>query len=375
MKVKVLHIVLTLGTGGLENGIVNTINGSDQNQFEIDILCLRGSGEMADRIQNPNSQVIYDEQADASLPTAVKLIRQACKQKHYHIIHTHGWATMLAGYVASKFTNTPIVINGEHGTLYFDTWKQRLMQRFLFNRMYLNLSVSRALINEISQRFKVSVGRFKAILNGVNISKFQPDEQSRQKVRQELSIADEQFVVGSVGRLVEVKNYPSFIRAFALVVKKYPQAKLLIAGDGPMRPELEALIAEHNLAEQVNLLGRREDVPAVMNALDVFVLPSFREGLSNTILEAMASGLPAVVTKVGGSPEIVIDGETGYLFEVSNIEQLAGYLCQLLEDKNLLAKISKQARQHVADNYSLQGMVENYQQTYLDLMRRRGLLS
>lgn len=375
MKVKVLHIVLTLGTGGLENGIVNTINGSDQEQFEIDILCLRGSGEMADRIQNPNSQVIYDDQADASLVTAVKLIRRACKAKHYHIIHTHGWATMLAGYIASKFTNTPIVINGEHGTLYFDTWKQRMMQRFLFNRMYLNLSVSRALVNEISQRFKVSVGRFKAILNGVNITKFQPDEQARQAVRRELAIADEQFVVGSVGRLVEVKNYPSFIRAFALVVKKYPQAKLLIAGDGPMRPELEALIEEHNLAEQVNLLGRREDVPAVMNALDVFVLPSFREGLSNTILEAMASGLPAVVTKVGGSPEIVIDGETGYLFEVSNIEQLAGYLCQLFEDKNLLAKMSKQARQHVVDNYSLQGMVENYQQTYLDLMRRRGLLS
>lgn len=375
MKTKVLHIVLTLGTGGLENGIVNTINGSDRDRFEIDILCLRGSGEMADRIQNSNSQVIYDNDVDASLWSAIKLIRRACASKDYHIIHTHGWATMLAGYIASKFTKTPIVINGEHGTLYFDTWKQRLMQRFLFNRMYLNLSVSKALVQEINLRFKVSVSRFKAILNGVNIDRFQPDNEARKKVRQELAISEEQLVVGSVGRLVEVKNYPSFIRAFALVVQKHPQAKLIIAGDGPMRAELNSLVDELQLRENVNLLGRREDVPGVMNAFDVFVLPSFREGLSNTILEAMASGLPAVVTNVGGSPEIVVDGETGYLFEVSNTKQLADYLCQLFEDKALLVKMSKQARHHVVDNYSLQGMVDNYQNTYQELMRRRGLLN
>ncbi len=368
MTIRVLHVVLSLGTGGLENGIVNIINRSDPNKFKIDVICLREQGELGDRIDNPNTEVFFDASRCSGLKNAISVIREAQQKNEYHIIHTHGWATMLAGYLTGLLESKPIIMNGEHGTLYYSSWRQRIMQRFLFNRMTINLSVSGALVKEISNRFGVSESRFLAILNGVDIDKFKPSEDSREKYRELLGLTDGQFVIGSVGRLVEVKNYPSLIKAFALFVKQQPNSKLLLTGDGPMRGELESLIKQLGVVDSVELLGRRDDIPELMNAYDVFVLPSFREGLSNTILEAMSTGLPAVVSNVGGSPEIVVEGKTGHLFEVDDTDKMAQLFKQFASDSGYLKKVSLQARTHVVDNYSLPIMVENYQNVYIDLL-------
>ena len=371
-KIRVLHVVLSLGTGGLENGIINIINGSNKDEFHTDVICIRERGELHSRIENSSTKVFYDKELASGLVNSIKHIRKTILNEGYDILHTHGWATMLAGYLAIKSLtfnrNKPIIINGEHGTLYFESKQQIAIQRFLFKQMRLNLSVSVALVNEVSRRFNVSTNIFKAIINGVNVNKFAPNSEQRHSVREELNLIEENLLIGSVGRLVEVKNYPSLIKAFAMVLKKQPNARLALAGDGPDKKTLEALIEERGLKNKVFLMGRREDVPSVMNAFDIFVLPSFREGLSNTILEAMSSALPVVVTNVGGSPEIVIENKTGHLFEVSNTTQLADILDSLMIDRKKLRTMSEDARKHVVKNYSLETMVNNYQQTYRDLL-------
>ncbi|MFT6733285.1 MAG: glycosyltransferase involved in cell wall biosynthesis [Polaribacter sp.] len=374
-KIRVLHVVLSLGTGGLENGIINIINGSNKDEFHTDVICIREQGELHSRIQNSSTKVFFDTSLANGLIDSVKHIRQTIINERYDIVHTHGWATMLAGYLALKSMtfnkSKPIIINGEHGTLYFESKQQILMQRFLFKRMRLNLSVSVALVKEVARRFNVPTRLFKAVLNGVNVVKFSPNLEKRNIVRDELGIKDENILIGSVGRLVEVKNYPSLIRAFSLLLKRQPNTRLALAGDGPEKARLSVLIDELDLKDKVFLLGRREDVPSVMNAYDIFVLPSFREGLSNTILEAMSAALPAVVTNVGGSPEIVIENKTGHLFEVSNIIQLADLLESLIIDKGKLQIMSADAREHVVKNYSLETMVKNYQHTYRDLLNKK----
>jgi len=371
MEIKVLHIVLSLGTGGLENGVVNIINRSEANKYLIDVVCLRKLGELSRRITNKNTRIIYEPIKSKSLFGAINLVRQLNKQNNYHIIHTHGWATMLVGYLASFFRMKSIVINGEHGTLYYDSLKKRIIQKFLFNRMTLNLSVSNALIQEISRKFKVKPERFKAILNGVDTDKFKPRQEIRNKLRKELKISDDTFVIGTVGRLVEVKNFPSLIRAFALVKKQLSNAKLILAGEGPENEALVNLSSKLEVLDDVLFLGRRDDIADLLNIYDVFVLPSFREGLSNTILEAMSSGLPAVVTSVGGSPEIVIDGETGYLFEVDDVQHLAEILILLNDNSTLRYSISKNSRQHALANYTLSTMVNNYDDVYSDLATKQ----
>jgi len=364
MKIRVLHVVLSMETGGLENGIVNLTNHSDQNDFVVDILCLRERGELADRITNPNSQVLFDENRDSSIITATKKIYRAAKAGQYHIIHAHGFSTMLATYLANMGLKDVIIINGEHGTLYHDSLKQRILQKFLFSRMDLNLTVSRDLKQKILTLFSVTKDNFKPIINGVDTERFKPRDKNA--IRQTLSIPDDAIVIGSVGRLVAVKDFPTLIEAFAKLDTS-SKLHLVLVGDGTERQSLEALVSQKDLTDRVTFTGRRDDVNEVVSCFDLFVLPSLSEGLSNTLLEAMSCGIPVLGSNVGGNPEIIDPDHSGYLFDVGNTEQLRELLQGIINDPEKLQALSTTTRHHILDNHSLKNMVSNYEDTYRDL--------
>ncbi len=362
MKIKVLHVVLSMETGGLENGIVNLINNADNSCFEVDVLCLRKKGSLADRITNQNSQVIFDGKHDHSLLSAIKKIYKSCVNGQYHIVHTHGFTTMLAGYLATKLSRTPILINGEHGTLYYASIKQRLLQKWLFGAMNLNLTVSKELKNKIQIEFNPSRDNFQPIINGVDSEKFNPKISST--LHSELNIPENHLIIGSVGRLVGVKNYPSLMHAFATISQKNVNTHLVLAGAGPERPALELIASKLNLAGRVHFLGKRDDIPNVMNGYDLFVLPSFSEGLSNTLLEAMSCGVPVIASKVGGNPEIIIPNVSGFLYPSDDIEALAEILNNLCHSPSDIKKLAALSREHIVNNYSLRSMVNNYENAY-----------
>ena len=364
MKIRVLHVVLSMETGGLENGIVNLTNHSDQNDFVVDILCLRERGELADRITNPNSQVLFDENRDSSIMTATKKIYRAAKAGQYHIIHAHGFSTMLATYLANMGLKDVIIINGEHGTLYHDSLKQRILQKFLFSRMDLNLTVSRDLKQKILTLFSVTKDNFKPIINGVDTERFKPRDKNA--IRQTLSIPDDAIVIGSVGRLVAVKDFPTLIEAFAKLDTS-SKLHLVLVGDGTERKSLESLVSQKDLTDRVTFTGRRDDVNEVVSCFDLFVLPSLSEGLSNTLLEAMSCGIPVLGSNVGGNPEIIDPDHSGYLFDVGNTEQLRELLQGIINDPEKLQTLSTTTRHHILDNHSLKNMVSNYEDTYRDL--------
>lgn len=365
MKIKVLHVVLSMETGGLENGIVNLVNHSNQDKFIVDILCLRERGELADRITNPNSQVIFDDNRDHGLISAIKKIRNAIKTGGYDIIHTHGFTTMLAGYIAHKLSGKGKIINGEHGTLYFDSFKQRAMQKFLFSKMDLNLSVSKDLKNKIFDAFSVTKDNFLPIINGVDTDKFKPE--AGRNLRSQFGIEEDSLVIGSVGRLVPVKDYPSLITAFSELQFSKP-THLLLIGDGQERSTLETLVENLNLSNRVHFAGRRDDVASLIHALDVFVLPSLSEGLSNTLLESMSSGIPVLACNVGGNPEIVVPDVTGYLYESGDVKALAQLLQDFIDHPEKIESLSIQAREHILKNHSLAAMVDNYETAYIDTL-------
>jgi sugar transferase (PEP-CTERM/EpsH1 system associated) len=362
MKYKILHVVLSMETGGLENGIVNLVNNADNDRFMVDVLCLREKGTLADRIHNPNSQIIFDGNQDPSLLTAIKKIYKACKDGQYHIVHSHGFTTMLASYLATKLTNTAVMMNGEHGTLYYSSFKQRLLQKWLFRSMDINLTVSSELKSKIQQEFSLSLDNFKPIINGVDSHVFKPELSST--IRSELNILDQDIIIGSVGRLVSVKNYPSLIKAFSQVYKNNAHTHLVLAGDGHERSALEQLTDQLNLKNRIHFLGSRDDIPNVMNGFDLFVLPSFSEGLSNTLLEAMSCGVPVIASHVGGNPEIVKTDVSGFLYPSDDVNALAELLSTLCNSPSHIKKLSVLARKHIVNNYSLMSMVNNYETVY-----------
>lgn len=369
-KIRILHVVLSMETGGLENGIVNLVNHSNTNRFEIDILCLRQRGELADRITNPNSHVLYNQTVGHGLWSSILEIVEACKVGKYHIVHSHGFTTMLASYIAKLIKPYSILINGEHGTLYHSTMKQRLSQKFLFGRMNLNLSVSQDLKETIIKTFSIKKDNFLPIINGVDTDKFNQGILGQTNLRRSLSINEDSIIIGSVGRLVPVKNYPSLIKAFSLLLESQPNCHLVIAGDGVERKSLEDEIDTRKLKNNIHLLGRRDDIPALMPQFDLFVLPSFSEGLSNTLLEAMSCGTPVIASNVGGNKEIVVEGITGYLYPSDDYVALSKILISLSSNKKQIQQLSQQARQHICQHFSINTMVKNYEDVYVDCFNR-----
>ncbi|MGH7456446.1 MAG: glycosyltransferase, partial [bacterium] len=243
------------------------------------------------------------------------------------------------------------------------------VQRWFWRQTDQMLSVSEVLRENLHQTFNFPKERIRVVANGVDLSRF---DLSRNGIdyKARLGLPPEALVFGAVGRLVPVKAYPLLLKAGKLVFRGIPQAHLVIVGDGPLRNELLQLARDYNMLDRVHFLGARKDVQEILRALDVYVLCSESEGMSNTILEAMASGRPVVATAVGGNPELVIDGETGLLVRPDHPHRLATAIMKLLREPECRRRLGRCGRQRVEKQFSLDGMVRNYAKVYLELFAR-----
>ena len=372
---KVLHSVLSLEVGGLENGVVNLVNNAPED-MQVDILCLRARGTLADRITLAKARVLMAPNLeDHSIKTAIQTHIDVLAEGDYDIIHTHGWSTMLAGALAAwilrlkRFGKRPLVVNGEHGVFYDQGWKKRFFQRLLFNRMDGNLSVSADLGLRMEAAFGLKAQTFHCILNGVDVNRFSPNAEVRSQRRQEFGFTDQELVIGTVGRLVAIKNYPMLIQSFAALKQQYQHLRLLFCGDGQERKALEALVDELGLSQSVTFAGRIDYVAEAMQTFDIFALTSDMEGLPNTLLEAMATGVPSIVTDVGGSREVMPESG-GILVKAGDLEQFLASLTNLVESPDVRTQFASNALEHVRGHLSLQAMADGYYDYYRQLAAR-----
>lgn len=364
---RVLHVVQSLGTGGLENGIINLVNGIDPERFRIDILCLRYRGELCERLK-PDSKVYFREATATSIARSVWAVRRLCRDRKYDIVHTHGFATLLPGFVGARLAGQARVINGEHGTFFVDTARRRNIQRLLLRLVDANCTVSESLRDEMCNLFSLSRERITPIINGVDVDRFKPDENRRAAARQSLGLVPGDIAFGTVGRLVPVKDYRTLIDGFRGIAASCGAARLVFVGDGSESTALRAHAGELGESRRIIFVGNRDDVPFMMSALDVFCLTSLREGLSNTLLEAHAFGLPAIATKTGGNGEVVCHGETGYLVAVGDSAALADRMLGLARDGGLRRKLGFSARDRAERMFSVAAMVRNYEELYENVL-------
>ena len=295
----------------------------------------------------------------------VRGLAEIMRRRRIDVVHTHAWGTVVEGWLAAKLARVRYVIHGEHGTM--ETRSTNIaVQRRLWTRVNRLLAVSGELANRMSRATGISRDRIHVIPNGVDL----PPAFSRDDVRAALGIEPGTFVVLAVGRLVPVKNYRLLLAAARSLVGASRRWRFLIAGDGPLREELESEIARLGLQEAVTLLGLRQDVSALMCAADAFVLTSSSEGMSNTILEAMASGRPVVATRVGGNPELVQEGITGMLVDPIIPTELCAALGTLANEPHRVRRMGQAGRQRVEREFSRARMISNYTEMYEGLARQ-----
>ena len=355
---RIVHVVHSFRTGGMERGIANIIRNASADMEHI-ILCLSTSGQ-TERLLPEKIPVIELHKAPGnSLRFLLKLAR-TLKSLNPSVVHTRNWGGVDT-ILAARLVGIRAVVQGEHGWVHDDpeglNVKRLRVRRVLGRWVREYTCVSRHLERWLLDIVQVK-GRVSQIYNGVDAQEFAPRSEGTE-IRRKLGIAESAFVAGVVGRLVPIKNHTVLFQAFRELVKERSDAYLVVVGDGPERERLEALKFKN-----IILLGDRSDVSAILQAFDVFVLASQNEGISNTILEAMATGLPVIATNVGGNPELVEDGVTGTLVPPNDPPALSLALLRYSADPNVCKLQGAQGHRRVLDSFSMQGMVDGYEAVY-----------
>jgi sugar transferase (PEP-CTERM/EpsH1 system associated) len=366
----VVHVVNSLAVGGLENGVVNLVDAT-ATRFRHVIVCMTADGPLHARLR-PEVEVIVLGKRPGQDPWALLRLVRLLRRLRPLIVHSRNWPAIDA-IPAARVARVPLVVHGEHGREVADPEgrnpRRKRIRRALAPLVHHFVTVSADLRRWLIEDVRVPAAKVSAIHNGVDLSRF--GRAGRLESRLRLDLPAEAVIVGTVGRLDPVKDQAGLIRAFAKVRSAHPEALLVVVGDGPCRAELEDVVAASGQGEHVRLLGNRDDIPAVMAALDVFVLPSIAEGISNTILEAMASGLPVVATRVGGNPELVEDGIGGALVPRQDPSALAAAIAAYVADPELRRRHGLASRQRATGHFSLERMAEAYANLYTNLAAGR----
>jgi sugar transferase (PEP-CTERM/EpsH1 system associated) len=368
----IAHIVLSLDVGGLENGLVNLINHMPDRYRHV-IICLSHYAEFRERIDRPDVDIIaLNKQPGKDLPLYFRLWRTLHRLRP-DIAHTRDFAT-LDSLPVIAFAGVRHRVHSLHGWQMKDTRKYLLLHRSLKYLIHHNVTVSQDLAAFLKERIRVPDKRVQAICNGVDTGIFHPPAGNTPGLEAEAGpeFGPDKFIVGTAGRLVAVKDQLTLIRAFAQLVRKSPaladRLRLVIIGDGPLKSDLHTALEQENLLPKCWLAGSRNDVAAILRGMHLFVLPSISEGISNTILEAMASGLPVIATNVGGNPELVADGETGRLVSVSDATALAGAIESYAVAPEMAAAAGRTGRERSETEFSMNAMANTYARVYDKLL-------
>jgi sugar transferase (PEP-CTERM/EpsH1 system associated) len=366
----ICHIIYRLDYGGLENGLVNLINHLPAERYRHAIVALTYATEFRQRIRRPDVTVVEIGKRDGKDPGAYARVWRALRRLQPAIVHTRNLPALDMLGVA-KAAGVRRLVHGEHGldVVELDGANRKYNALRRLSRLVVDryVTVSQELADWLKRDIGIPEARVTAIYNGVDTARFHPP-QSRGGILPEGFAPPGSVVIGTVGRREQVKDQTTLAAAFCRLIAERPalreRLRLAIVGDGGLRGDIERMLAEHGARDLAWLPGYRSDAADIMRSLDVFVLPSRREGISNTILEAMATARPVVATAVGGSPEIVVEGVTGFLVPRGDAGAMAARLGDYVDQPALAAAHGQAGLARIQERFSLAAMMAAYSRVY-----------
>jgi len=375
----IAHVMYRFDTGGLENGIVNLINHMPEDRFRHAVVALTEVTEFRQRIRRSDVQFVSLHKPPGQGLWQYPRWHRLFRRMRPDIVHTRNLAA-LECQLPAWAARVPVRIHGEHGRDVGDLdGSNRTYQRVRrFYKPYVHhyLALSRDLADYLMQRVAVPSERITQVYNGVDTDTFQPSPGGPQAIEGCPFNPARHWIVGTVGRMQAVKDQVMLARAFVHALELAPalrdRLRLVMVGDGPLRAQALSVLHAAGVADLAWLPGERSDVAAIMRGLHAFALPSLAEGISNTILEAMASGLPVIATDVGGNAELVVKGKTGEIIAAADSLAMAHRILHLAHEPERARDMGAAGRQRAEASFSMQAMVKNYQYVYdMQLQRIR----
>ena len=378
----VAHVIHHLVIGGLENGLINLINTLPGDRYRHVVVCMTDYSEFRERIRRPDVEVHAMRKQPGHDPAVLLRLLRLFRRLRPTIVHSRN-LTALESQLPAALLGVPVRIHGEHGWDVNDPEgkrrRYRLLRRAFRPLVHHYVALSQHLVDYLRSGVGIRPERIAHIYNGVDTSRFRPALNGRTPIEGSPFNDPGLFLIGWVGRMQPVKDPASLARAFVRAVAQDPSARrrlrLVLVGDGPRRQEVESILEEGRVSELAWLTGPRSDVPDVMRGLDCFALPSLAEGISNTILEAMATGLPIVATRVGGNAELIEDGLSGRLVPPADSDALARGLLAYFADPVAARRHGKAGRYRAERRFGLDRMVAEYAQLYERLLAHNGAVA
>jgi len=367
----IAHVIYRFDVGGLENGLVNLINRIPEQRFRHAIISLTDRSQFSQRVKRKDVPVFTLNKPPGNSPATQFRLWRLLSRLRPDIVHTRNIGALDAT-VPAALAGVRVRIHGEHGRDVDDldgtNTRRQLVRRLYRPFIHQYITVSRDLAQYLQEKILVSPSRVAQIMNGVDSSLFSPLGERRDTVPHPGFCGPEHFVIGTVGRMQEVKDQVTLARAFVRLVQIMPGAeqrlRLVMVGDGPLRERVRTVLAGAGLEQHAWLPGKRDDVARIMRSFDLFVLPSLAEGISNTILEAMATGLPVLATAVGGNRELVREGQTGTLVPRDDPESMALALRAYAQSPELGRRQGREARRAIENEFGMEAMVNGYMKIY-----------
>jgi glycosyltransferase involved in cell wall biosynthesis len=382
-KAKVMHLLNRLNRGGQEVLVYNLVRELNKLRYEHIICCLKDGGGLKEEVVQSGIKVIALDLPRRSIflfPIFLyDIFRIARKMSHLilekevSLIQTHLPHTDLLGCLVGRLTQTPVVMSFASNNMLSTVWGKGPLGIKFRLRMSLLRSLSRSVKKMITVGENVSAvvnralrpepGKLQVVRNGVFIPRV-VSSQDRVQAREKLGLAAENFVITCVGRLVSFKGQDLLVEAVKIIVKQHPEVRLLLVGGGPQKDSIQALVGQSGLKEKVLVLGERTDVPDILMASDLFVLPSFWEGISIALLEAMSYGLPVVASDVPGNREVLGSQGDGILVPPKDTLALKEAIVSLLEKTDLRRRMGQKSRARVERYFNFADTVAGTEEVY-----------
>lgn len=373
---KVFYFVDSLEVGGTETQAVELALRMPADSYEITLGCLRVTGPLIEKLRG-SAVAIREFHPKGGLDSPAGLYQIArlaafLRREKFDVVHTHDLWTNLMGVLAARIAGVPAIVSSRRDLAHFD-WYQGRKRDWL--RRIQNLSgVVLANATPIRDALIAEDGfapeKLRVIHNGVDTTKFQCARRDRERLFP--GTQNEKLVVLVGNMHDDVKGHPWVIGAAPAVLREFPQTRFVFAGEGKARPVFEAQVAKLGLQAQFMFLGRRSDIPEVLASCDIGMLPSRAEGLSNALLEYMATGLPTIASRVGGNAELVNDGVTGLLVPPEDSDGVANALLRLLRDPELSHQMAENGKRVALETYSFERLIREVDGLYSELLRRGG---
>lgn len=338
------------------------------------VFCLDAVGSLGEQLQSEGVPVLsFGRRPGIDLAVSRRMAVEI-SARQLDVLHMHQYTPFFYGAIAARLSRRhPVTIFTEHGRHYPDvvSVRRRWTNRFVLDRMADHINAVCAFSAErLSVLDGFAADRIEVIENGIDLSRYERTEDVA-ALRARLGLAPARRYITTVARFHQVKDHRTLLSAFEIACRTRPDVDLLLAGDGELRSELESQVRQRSLGGRVRFLGVRHDIPDILKASDLFALTSLSEAASITLLEAMASELPVVVTEVGGNPEIVRAGVDGLLAPRGDVEGIATALARVLDDDGLRRTLARAAGRRVRSRYHLDRTVGRYFDLYSGSISRR----